>query len=164
MPSERLQKIISAAGITSRRNAEKMIAGGLVSVNGQIVTELGSKADIDVDHIRVNGKLLHGAEHHVYPLISKRKRYVTTLTDHALVRRTRSSRREAQSRSLWNAESRTAHGRIPPVDTGRSCKTTSGAGHGKTTKPGTAQETKQETRSEKHSYMSAFSQFVPDYV
>jgi 16S rRNA U516 pseudouridylate synthase RsuA-like enzyme len=47
MPSERLQKIISAAGITSRRNAEKMIAGGLVSVNGQIVTELGSKADIE---------------------------------------------------------------------------------------------------------------------
>jgi len=59
MPSERLQKIISAAGITSRRNAEKLIAGGLVSVNGQIVTELGSKADIDVDHIRVNGKRLH---------------------------------------------------------------------------------------------------------
>ena len=81
MPSERLQKIISAAGITSRRNAEKMISGGLVSVNGQIVTELGSKADIDVDHIRVNGKLLHGAEHHVYLLMNKPKGYVTTMSD-----------------------------------------------------------------------------------
>jgi len=81
MPSERLQKIISAAGITSRRNAEKLISGGLVSVNGQIVTELGSKADIDVDHIRVNGKLLHGAEHHVYLLMNKPKGYVTTMSD-----------------------------------------------------------------------------------
>ncbi len=81
MPSERLQKIISAAGITSRRNAEKMISGGLVSVNGQIVTELGSKADIDVDHIRVNGKLLHGAERHVYLLMNKPKGYVTTMSD-----------------------------------------------------------------------------------
>jgi len=81
MPSERLQKIISAAGITSRRNAEKLISGGLVSVNGQIVTELGSKADIDVDHIRVNGKLLHGAERHIYLLMNKPKNYVTTLSD-----------------------------------------------------------------------------------
>src|SRR5450432_599299 len=81
MPSERLQKIISAAGITSRRNAEKLISGGLVSVNGQIVTELGSKADIDVDHMRVNGKLLHGAEHHVYLLMNKPKGYVTTVSD-----------------------------------------------------------------------------------
>src|SRR5258708_13487452 len=81
MPSERLQKIIAAAGITSRRNAEKMIAGGLVSVNGQIVTELGSKADLDVDHIRVNGKLLHGAERHVYLLMNKPKGYVTTMSD-----------------------------------------------------------------------------------
>ena len=45
MPAERLQKIIAAAGIASRRKAEQLIAGGLVSVNGQVVTELGSKAD-----------------------------------------------------------------------------------------------------------------------
>jgi 23S rRNA pseudouridine2605 synthase len=45
MPSERLQKIIAAAGIASRRKAEQLISGGLVSVNGQVVTELGSKAD-----------------------------------------------------------------------------------------------------------------------
>jgi 23S rRNA pseudouridine2605 synthase len=78
---ERLQKIISAAGIASRRKGEQLIAGGLVSVNGQVVTELGSKADPEHDHIRVNGKLLHGAERHVYLLMNKPKGYVTTLHD-----------------------------------------------------------------------------------
>jgi 23S rRNA pseudouridine2605 synthase len=81
MPAERLQKIIAAAGIASRRKAEELIAGGLVSVNGQIVTELGTKADREHDHIRVNGKLLHGAERHVYLLMNKPKGYVTTLRD-----------------------------------------------------------------------------------
>ena len=81
MPSERLQKIIAAAGIASRRAAEKLIAGGAVSVNGQIVTELGTKADIERDHIRVNGKLLHGVERHVYLLMNKPKGYVTTVHD-----------------------------------------------------------------------------------
>jgi 23S rRNA pseudouridine2605 synthase len=81
MPSERLQKIIAAAGIASRRAAEKMITSGLVSVNGQTVTELGSKADLEHDHIRVNGKLLHGAEQHIYLLMNKPKGYVTTVSD-----------------------------------------------------------------------------------
>lgn len=81
MPTERLQKIISAAGIASRRKAEELISGGLVSVNGKVVTELGSKADLERDHIRVNGKLLHGAERHVYLLMNKPKGYVTTLHD-----------------------------------------------------------------------------------
>lgn len=81
MPAERLQKIIAAAGIASRRKAEELITGGLVSVNGQIVTELGTKADRERDHIRVNGKLLHGAERHVYLLMNKPKGYVTTLRD-----------------------------------------------------------------------------------
>lgn len=81
MASERLQKIIAAAGIASRRKAEEMIASGLVSVNGQIVTELGSKADRERDHIRVNGKLLHGAERHVYVLLNKPRGYVTTVHD-----------------------------------------------------------------------------------
>jgi 23S rRNA pseudouridine2605 synthase len=81
MPAERLQKIIAAAGIASRRKAEELITGGLVSVNGQTVTELGSKADAARDHIRVNGKLLHGAERHVYLLMNKPKGYVTTLRD-----------------------------------------------------------------------------------
>ncbi len=81
MPSERLQKIIAAAGVASRRNAEKLITSGAVSINGQIVTELGTKADIERDHIRVNGKLLHGAERHIYLLMNKPKGYVTTLRD-----------------------------------------------------------------------------------
>src|SRR5579885_2734624 len=81
MSSERLQKIIAAAGIASRRNAEKLIASGAVSVNGQTVTELGTKADPEHDHIRVNGKLLHGAERHVYLLMNKPKGYVTTVSD-----------------------------------------------------------------------------------
>jgi len=81
MSTERLQKIIAAAGIASRRKAEQLITGGLVSVNGQVVTELGSKADAENDHIRVNGKLLHGAERHVYLLLNKPKGYVTTLRD-----------------------------------------------------------------------------------
>jgi 23S rRNA pseudouridine2605 synthase len=81
MPAERLQKIISAAGIASRRKAEELITSGLVSVNGQVVTELGSKADPERDHIRVHGKLLHGPERHVYLLMNKPKGYVTTLSD-----------------------------------------------------------------------------------
>jgi 23S rRNA pseudouridine2605 synthase len=81
MPAERLQKIIAAAGIASRRKAEELITGGLVSVNGQVITELGSKADPESDHIRVNGKLLQGAERHVYLLMNKPKGYVTTLKD-----------------------------------------------------------------------------------
>ena len=81
MPAERLQKIIAAAGIASRRKAEQMIASGLVEVNGKTVTELGSKADPEHDHIRVNGKLLKGAEQHVYLLMNKPKGYVTTVSD-----------------------------------------------------------------------------------
>jgi 23S rRNA pseudouridine2605 synthase len=81
VPTERLQKIIAAAGIASRRKAEELIKGGLVSVNGRVVSELGSKADPEIDHIRVNGKLLHGPERHVYLLMNKPRGYVTTLRD-----------------------------------------------------------------------------------
>ena len=81
MPAERLQKIIAAAGIASRRKSEQLITGGLVSVNGAVVTELGSKADPETDHIRVNGKLLKGAGRHIYLLMNKPKGYVTTLKD-----------------------------------------------------------------------------------
>ena len=81
MPAERLQKVIAAAGIASRRKAEQMISSGLVEVNGKTVTELGSKADPEHDHIRVNGKLLRGAEQHVYLLMNKPKGYVTTVSD-----------------------------------------------------------------------------------
>jgi len=83
MAAERLQKIIAAAGIASRRRAEELITSGRVSVNGQIVSELGSKADLEQDHIRVDGKLLRGPERHVYFVLNKPKRYVTTVTDPA---------------------------------------------------------------------------------
>ena len=81
MPQERLQKIIAAAGIASRRKAEELITSGHVQVNGQIVRELGSKADPETDHVKVNGKLLHGAQRHVYLLLNKPKGYVTTMND-----------------------------------------------------------------------------------
>jgi len=81
MPAERLQKIIAAAGIASRRKAEELIASGHVQVNGQTVTELGTKADIETDHIRVSGKLLHASERHIYLLLNKPKGYVTTMSD-----------------------------------------------------------------------------------
>ena len=81
MPAERLQKIIAAAGIASRRKAEDLITAGLVSVNGQTVTELGTKADPLVDHIKVNGRAIGTAERHVYLLLNKPKGYVTTVTD-----------------------------------------------------------------------------------
>ena len=81
MPTERLQKIIAAAGIASRRKAEEMIQAGLVVVNGTIVTELGSKADPETDSIRVNNKLLTGAERHEYIVMNKPRGYVTTVSD-----------------------------------------------------------------------------------
>jgi 23S rRNA pseudouridine2605 synthase len=81
MPAERLQKIIAAAGIASRRKAEELISAGHVKVNGQVITELGTKADPDTDHIRVNNKLLQGAQRHVYLLLNKPKGYVTTMSD-----------------------------------------------------------------------------------
>jgi 23S rRNA pseudouridine2605 synthase len=78
---ERLQKILSQAGVASRRRAEEMIVAGRVVVNGQVVTTLGSKADAARDHIRVDGKLLHGAERHRYFLLNKPKGFVTTVSD-----------------------------------------------------------------------------------
>ena len=81
MALERLQKIIAAAGVASRRKAEELISAGHVQVNGQVVTELGSKADPESDHVRVNGKLLQGAQSHVYLLLNKPKGYVTTMSD-----------------------------------------------------------------------------------
>src|SRR5467141_1688758 len=81
MAVERLQKIIAAAGVASRRKAEQLISAGLVKVNGQVITELGSKADPETDHIRVNGKLLHGAQRHLYLLLNKPKGFVTTVSD-----------------------------------------------------------------------------------
>jgi 23S rRNA pseudouridine2605 synthase len=81
MPAERLQKIIAAAGVASRRKAEELITSGRVQVNGQMVTELGTKADPEQDHIRVDGKLLRGPERYSYIVLNKPKGYVTTVSD-----------------------------------------------------------------------------------
>jgi len=81
MPAERLQKIIAAAGVASRRKAEELISSGRVVVNGNVVTELGTKADPEQDHIRVDGKLLGGRERCSYIVLNKPKGYVTTVSD-----------------------------------------------------------------------------------
>jgi 23S rRNA pseudouridine2605 synthase len=78
---ERLQKIIARAGIASRRHAEEFITSGLVTVNGQTVTELGSKADASRDHIKVSGKLLRPPSNHVYLLLNKPPEVVSTMSD-----------------------------------------------------------------------------------
>jgi 23S rRNA pseudouridine2605 synthase len=78
---ERLQKILSQAGVASRRKAEEMIEQGRVQVNGTVVTALGTKADAGRDHIRVDGKLLRGAERLRYFVLNKPKGFVTTVKD-----------------------------------------------------------------------------------
>jgi 23S rRNA pseudouridine2605 synthase len=78
---ERLQKIIATAGVASRRHAEELIRAGLVTVNGQTVTELGTKADPDKDHIKVGNKLLKVTGRPIYLLLHKPKGYVTTASD-----------------------------------------------------------------------------------
>ena len=77
---ERLQKILSARGVASRRKAEEWIQQGLVSVNGMIA-RLGDTADPDTDTILVAGKPLPKQESYVYILLNKPRGYVTTLSD-----------------------------------------------------------------------------------
>ncbi|MBZ5552850.1 MAG: rRNA pseudouridine synthase [Acidobacteriia bacterium] len=78
---ERIQKIIAEAGICSRRHAESLILSGCVSVNGKMETTLGTKADPEVDYIKVNGKLLHTPPQHIYVLLNKPKGVVSTAFD-----------------------------------------------------------------------------------
>ena len=78
---ERLQKIMAARGIASRRKAEEIIAAGRVTLNGKVVTEQGMKADPERDEICVDGKPLRKAERLVYYLLNKPKGYVTTVSD-----------------------------------------------------------------------------------
>jgi 23S rRNA pseudouridine2605 synthase len=78
---ERLQKILAHAGIASRRHAEQMIQAGRVTVNGSLVTELGSKADPDEDVIKVDGKKLRRPERPLYILLNKPKNVMSTSTD-----------------------------------------------------------------------------------
>lgn len=77
---ERLQKILSARGIASRRKAEEMIQMGLVRVNGAVAS-LGASADPETDEILVSGKPLPGQENYIYILLHKPRGYVTTLAD-----------------------------------------------------------------------------------
>ena len=78
---DRLQKILAQAGIASRRKAEEIILEGRVQVNGKVVDTLGTRHDAAHDHIRVDGKLLHGPEQHRYYMLNKPRGYVTTLDD-----------------------------------------------------------------------------------
>jgi 23S rRNA pseudouridine2605 synthase len=78
---ERLQKILAQSGVASRRKAEEMIEQGRVEVNGKVVTTLGTKADMGRDHIRVDGKLLQGAERLRYFVLNKPRGFVTTVKD-----------------------------------------------------------------------------------
>lgn len=81
---ERLQKLIAAAGIASRRKAEELIALGSVTVNGEVIVEPGAKADPEVDHIKVKGKLINpqlARTEKVYLLLNKPIGYLTSTAD-----------------------------------------------------------------------------------
>ncbi len=78
---ERLQKILARAGLCSRRRAEQLIAAGRVTVNGQIITELGMKADPEQAVITVDGLPLRPKEERIAVLLHKPRGYVTTLSD-----------------------------------------------------------------------------------
>jgi 23S rRNA pseudouridine2605 synthase len=81
---ERLQKIIAAAGIASRRKAEELIAEGQVTVNGKVVSELGTKADPETDHIKVNGRLINQRlreKEKIYLLLNKPVGWLSSTDD-----------------------------------------------------------------------------------
>src|SRR5207237_9598760 len=78
---DRLQKILSQAGVASRRASEQLMLEGRVTVNGQTIRELGTKADPSRDDIRVDGRRVKVAEHHRYLLLNKPRGYVTTRSD-----------------------------------------------------------------------------------
>jgi len=79
--AERLQKLLSAAGVASRRAAEAMILEGRVTVNGKRVTELGTKADLSRDHVKVDGKLLRVSPARRYILMNKPRGLLVTRED-----------------------------------------------------------------------------------
>mgnify|MGYP001046027943 CR=1 FL=1 len=99
---ERLQKILARAGIASRRKAEELILQGRVTVNGQVVTELGSKADLEHDRIEVDGRRLRAPHRLVYVALNKPDNCVTTVHD-------------PQGRRTVMDLLRGVHGRLYPV-------------------------------------------------
>ena len=76
----RLNKFIANSGVCSRREADNFILAGVVTVNGEVVTELGTKVNINTDDIRFNGERLKG-EDKIYIVMNKPKGYVTTASD-----------------------------------------------------------------------------------
>jgi 23S rRNA pseudouridine2605 synthase len=78
---QRLQKILSQAGIASRRTAEALITQSRVMVNGKTVTALGTKADLEADDIRVDGRRVKPQQHRRYILLYKPRGYITTRSD-----------------------------------------------------------------------------------
>jgi 23S rRNA pseudouridine2605 synthase len=81
---QRLQKLIAAAGIASRRHAEELILAGKVTVNGKVVTELGTKADAERDHIKVNGRLINSLLARralTYVVLNKPRGYLSSVSD-----------------------------------------------------------------------------------
>jgi pseudouridine synthase len=83
MGLERIQKILARAGIASRREAERMVLEGRVMVNGKVVDQLGFKADLLKDHIKVDGKILSRAEPKITLLLNKPRNYLSTVKDPA---------------------------------------------------------------------------------
>lgn len=81
MAQERLQKLLAHAGVASRRRAEQFIREGRVTLNGTVVTELGTKADTEKDHVKVDGKRVGAPEKPVYLALNKPKNFVTTVSD-----------------------------------------------------------------------------------
>ncbi len=81
MAEERLQKIVARAGVASRRKAEELILAGRVTVNGAVVDRLGSKADLDRDHVKVDGRLVRPPRRLVYLALNKPDKVVTTVHD-----------------------------------------------------------------------------------
>ena len=80
MEEVRLNKFIANSGVCSRREADNFILAGVVTVNGEVVTELGTKVNINTDDIRFNGERLKG-ENKIYIVMNKPKGYVTTASD-----------------------------------------------------------------------------------
>src|SRR5262245_45052738 len=77
----RLQKVLAAAGVASRREAERMIQAGRISVNGRIVTELGTRIEPALDSVKVDGDSVGRAERAVYYLLHKPRGVLSTASD-----------------------------------------------------------------------------------
>jgi 23S rRNA pseudouridine2605 synthase len=80
-PSERLQKFLAHAGVASRRKSEDLIRQGRVSVNGRVVTELGTKVDPAQDDVRVDGRPVRLAGSHVYVMLNKPRNVISAMRD-----------------------------------------------------------------------------------